>query len=164
MAISARWLFLLVFFVCVAMLGYGLYLQEAKNLLPCPLCVVQRIAYWLVGLTALIAFLHNPGVLGRRAYAAAMGIWAFAGAMVALRHVWLLRHPNSFTCGVSPEERFLNALPFAKWWPSMFEANGDCALIKWRFLNLTIPDWSLIVLLLLTAVAVYLGFMARRSS
>lgn len=164
MAISARWLFLLVFFVCVAMLGYGLYLQEAKNLLPCPLCVVQRIAYWLVGLTALIAFLHNPGVLGRRAYAAAMGIWAFAGAMVALRHVWLLRHPNSFTCGVSPEEHFLNALPFAEWWPSMFEANGDCALIKWRFLNLTIPDWSLIVLLLLTAVAVYLGFMARRSS
>lgn len=144
------------------MLGYALYLQEAKNLLPCPLCVVQRIAYWLVGLTAFAAFFHNPGALGRRVYAALLGFWAFAGALVALRHAWLLRHPDSFICGISAEERFLNALPLAKWWPSMFEANGDCALIKWRFLSLTIPDWSLIVLLLLAVTAVYLWSTAKR--
>lgn len=85
-----------------------------------------------------------------------------AGALVALRHAWLLRHPDSFMCGISAEERFLNALPLAKWWPSMFEANGDCALIKWRFLTLTIAAWSLIVLLLLALIAVYLWSTTTR--
>lgn len=161
MKTPARPLFLFIFLVCVAALGYALYLQEAKHLLPCPLCVVQRVAYWLIGLTAVVAFVHNPVASGRRVYAGVLALWAFAGAVVALRHAWLLRHPDSFGCGVSAEERFLNALPIAKWWPAMFEANGDCANIKWRFMTLTIPDWSLILLLTIAVIAIYVLFAPR---
>lgn len=95
-------------------------------------------------------------------YAALIAAWAFSGAVVAARHVWLLRHPDSFICGISTEERFLNALPIAKWWPVMFEANGDCAVIKWRFMTLTIPDWSLILLLTLGVLGIYIFVTARR--
>lgn len=161
MKTPARPFFLFIFLVCVAALGYALYLQEAKHLLPCPLCVVQRVAYWLIGLTAVVAFVHNPVASGRRVYAALLALWAFAGAVVASRHVWLLRHPDSFECGVSAEERFLNALPIAKWWPAMFEANGDCANIKWRFMTLTIPDWSLILFLTIAVIAIYVLITAR---
>ena len=63
-----RAIFLLIFLGCASLVGFAFYLQETKNILPCPLCVVQRVAYWLVGLTALLAFFHNPHVTGRRPF------------------------------------------------------------------------------------------------
>jgi len=151
-----RLLFLGIFLVCAGGLGFALYLQNVKYLLPCPLCVVQRIAYWFVGLTALAGFLHNPAVRARRVYAGLAAVFALAGAAVALHHALVIRHPEAFGCRVSPEEKLLNSLPIAKWWPGMFEANGDCALVTWNFLSLAIPDWSLICFLLIAATAIYL--------
>ena len=62
---AGREYFFRYFLGCISLIGYALYLQLVKNLLPCPLCVVQRIAYWLVGLTALLAFFHSPGATGQ---------------------------------------------------------------------------------------------------
>ena len=45
-------------------MGFGLYLQHAKKLEPCPLCILQRYAFVLTGLIALIAALHDPGGIG----------------------------------------------------------------------------------------------------
>jgi disulfide bond formation protein DsbB len=152
---GTRTIFLLIFIGCASLVGYALYLQLVKNLLPCPLCVVQRIAYWSVGLTALLAFIHSPGVIGRRIYSGLLAGFAVAGAVVALRHAWLVRYPEAFECGVSPEEEFLNALPLAQWWPGMFEANGDCADVTWKFASLTLPDWSAIFFMLFGGLAIY---------
>ena len=157
-----RAIFLLVFLGCASLVSYALYLQLVKNLLPCPLCVVQRVAYWLVGLIALLAFFHSPGTIGRRIYSGMMAVFAFTGAVVALRQSWLVRYPEAFECGISPEEKFLNALPIAQWWPSMFEANGDCADVTWEFALLTLPDWSAIFFVALGSLAVYI-FFARRN-
>lgn len=156
-----RWIFLALFFASAALLGAGLYLQAAEGLAPCPLCVAQRLAWWAIGLTALLAFFHNPARWGRRLYGLLLAAFAVAGGAVALRQVWLLRHPASFECGISPEERLLDALPLAEWWPAMFQAEGDCAEISWRFLSLTIPDWSLACFVTFALVAGYL-IRARR--
>ena len=161
MKLGIRAFFLLIFLSCASLIGYALYLQLIKNLLPCPLCVVQRVAYWLVGLTALLAFLHNPLVTVRRIYSGAMAVFAFAGAVVALRQAWLVRYPEAFECGISPEEKFLNALPIAQWWPTMFEANGDCADAIWKFASLNLPDWSAVFFLLFGGLAVYIFFAGR---
>lgn len=153
--------FLLIFLVCAGLIGYALYLQQVDGLLPCPLCVAQRIAYGGLGLTALFAFLHNPQKIGHRLYSSLMLVFALLGITIASRHAWLIRYPESFECGISPEEAFLNALPIAKWWPAMFEANGDCAEVGWQFLSLTIPDWSLIAFLLLAGTAIFLLVVKR---
>jgi disulfide bond formation protein DsbB len=152
---AGRGIFLLIFLGCTALISYALYLQLVKNLLPCPLCVAQRIAYWLVGLTALFALLHSPGATGRRIYHVLLALFAFCGATVALRQAWLVRYPEAFECGIGPEERFLNALPLARWWPSMFEANGDCADVTWKFASLTLPDWSAIFFIIFGGLALY---------
>ncbi|MDT8364155.1 MAG: disulfide bond formation protein B [Nitrosomonas sp.] len=151
-----RIIYLLIFLSCTGLIGYAIYLQEVKELLPCPLCVIQRIAYWLTGLTALLAFFHYPQRLGHRIYCGLIIAFSLAGAIVAGRQAWLVRFPQAFECGISPEEAFLNALPLAHWWPGMFEANGDCADNNWQFLTLTIPDWSLIAFLMLGGAAVYI--------
>lgn len=147
---------------CIAVLAYAQYLQHVQGLLPCPLCVAQRLAFGLLGLIALIGFMHAPKNIGRRIYGFLMATVALLGTIVAARHAWLIRYPESFECGISPEEAFLNALPFATWWPGMFEANGDCANVEWRFLALTIPDWSLLTFVSLGAVSVYL-LLARNN-
>ncbi len=150
-----RILFLFILLSCTILLGYAQYLQHVENLLPCPLCVAQRVAYWAIGLIASLAFLHNPKVIGRRIYGFLMGAFALTGAIIAAKHAWLIRYPESFQCGISPEEAFLNSLPIAEWWPGMFEANGDCANVDWKFLSLTIPDWSLIAFITLGAITIY---------
>ena len=142
MNLNIRYVFLLLFLACALLLGYALYLQKAQHLLPCPLCVAQRIVYWLVGLTALLAFIHHPASRARRGYAGVIAAGSLGGVAVAVHQVWMIRHPVDAGCGISPEEKFINSLPFARWWPDMFEAYGDCAKVTWRFLSLSIPEWS----------------------
>lgn len=160
---NQRYLLLGIFLACAGLLAFGIYLQQVKYLLPCPLCVVQRIAFWFVGLTALAGFLHNPAARGRRVYGGLIALFALTGAGVALHHALIIRHPEVLGCSISPEEKFLNSLPISKWWPGMFEANGDCALVTWNFLSLAIPDWSLICFLLVAALAIYLLVAGRRA-
>ena len=160
-SLKIRFILLSVFFGCAALISYALYLQLEESLLPCPLCVVQRLAYWLLGLIALVAFFHSPGYLARRIYGAAMAVLAFGGAAVALRQAWLIRYPEAFECGISTEEEFLNALPLARWWPSMFEANGDCADVTWKFASLTLPDWSAIFFIVFGGLAIYMMIATR---
>ncbi len=148
-------IFLSIFLSCVGLISYAQYLQYIDNLLPCPLCVVQRIAYWALGLIALTAFFHHPHIVGRRLYGGLMTILSLIGAGIALRQSWLIRYPETFTCSISPEETFLNALPIAQWWPGMFEANGDCADVSWDFLSLTVSDWSFVAFIILSLLSVY---------
>ncbi len=157
-----RIIFLTVFLICAGSLVYAVYLQLVKNLLPCPLCVAQRLSYWVIGLTAIVAVAHNPRSLGRRLYSGVMMIAALLGGVVATRHSWLVRYPDSCECGISSEEKFLNSLPIARWWPTMFEANGDCSESSWEFMSLTIPDWSAILFILMAILSGYALLVRQR--
>ena len=156
-----RIIFLTVFLICAGSLVYAVYLQLVKNLLPCPLCVAQRLSCWVIGLAAIVAVAHNPRSLGRRLYSGVMMIAALLGGVVATRHSWLVRYPDSFECGISSEEKFLNSLPIARWWPTMFEANGDCSESSWEFMSLAIPDWSAILFILMAILSGY-ALLARQ--
>lgn len=144
-------------------MGFGAFwLQGKLGLLPCPLCVVQRIAFLAVGVTALAAAAFGPTQRWAvRFWGALTGLLSLAGLTVAARHVWLTYFPQSMDCGISPEERFLNALPVARWWPGMFEANGDCAAVKWKFLALSIPEWSALWFAMLLAASLWLMLKRR---
>mgnify|MGYP003524809228 FL=1 len=156
-----RIIFLIIFLSCAGLIGYAIYLQLFEDLLPCPLCVAQRIAYWVIGLTALLAYFTQSSLVILKIFRAMIVVFAMTGAVIAGRHAWLIRFPESFECGISPEEAFLNALPLAQWWPTMFEANGDCADTSWKFLLLTIPDWSLIVFIIIGGATLFSGFRSK---
>lgn len=137
------------------------YLQARLDLLPCPLCVMQRMAYLLVGFAALAAALHRPKGAGRRVYGALMVLAALAGAGIAAWQVVLTYRPELASCAISPEERFLNALPLAAWWPDMFEANGDCTKVEWTLFGLSVPELSVLAFLALAACALIAARRAR---
>ena len=53
----------LIFVVCAAMIGFGLYLQHVVGLEPCPMCIVQRYCIIAVGVLALLGSL-KPSTAG----------------------------------------------------------------------------------------------------
>ena len=151
---TGRNLFLLVVLVCIALLGFGLYLQHVQNLEPCPLCILQRYTFVAVGLIALLAALHNPARTGRRVYGALLALSALTGAAIAGRQSWLQHYPPVIAdCG--PDlEYMIESFPLSKALPMIFKGSGDCTEVVWRFLGLSIPEWALVFFILFALIGI----------
>jgi len=131
----------LVALIAIGLLGVGLYLQLVQEMLPCPLCILQRYAFALTALVCLITVALPKQYL--RVGAAAASLASIAGAGIAIRHLWVKAHPT-ISCGIDVLEVFLNKIIFANWLPTLFEADGLCTTEYDPILGLSIPAWSLI--------------------
>ncbi|MDD5403618.1 MAG: disulfide bond formation protein B [Sulfuricella sp.] len=144
MIISFRAMFLAVLACCLGVLGFGLYLQHGLHLEPCPLCILQRIAFICVGLTALLAYLFNPGIVGRMFFGLLTALFSAAGAGVAARNIWLQHLPPDQVPECGPGLGYLiDAFPLAKALPMVLKGSGECAEVAWTMLGLSIPAWAL---------------------
>ena len=154
MSLNSRMIYLAIFLVCAALIGFALYLQHALGLEPCPMCILQRYAFIVVGVIALVAAIHNPAVLGRRIYSGMLVVTAATGAGVAIRHVYLEHNPPKiFDCGADVGF-MLESFPLTEALPMIFRGTGDCTKVPWRFLGLSIAEWSLIWFAILLAAAI----------
>ena len=163
-----RWSFrarcLLGFGVCAGLIAFALYTQLHGGLQPCPLCIFQRIAFAAVGLVLLLAGLHAPrGSGGRRVYGVLALLAAAVGIGIAGRHVWLQHLPPDQvpTCGPGLDY-LLEAMPLAGVVRKVLTGSGECALVDWRFLGLSMPEWSLLWFVLLAAWIALTMFRRRR--
>jgi len=147
---------ILVALIAISLLGVGLYLQLVKEMLPCPLCILQRYGFALTALACLITVALPNQYL--RVGAAAASLASIAGAGVAIRHLWVKAHPT-ISCGIDVLEVFLNKIIFANWLPALFEADGLCTTEYDPILGLSIPAWALIWF---TLFAISLSWLALR--
>lgn len=133
------------FVACAAMMGYALYAERVLMLMPCPLCVFQRMAVIALGLIFLAAALHNPSAWGRYVYAGFVALATAGGIGVAARHVWLQHLPADQVpaCGAG-YEYIMETLPLGDALRAIFTGSGECATIDWQFLGLSMPAWVLI--------------------
>lgn len=140
---SVRQCFALVSLTCFGLLGFGLYLQHAVGLEPCPMCVLQRYADALIALIALLAAVHAPRrCLGQGVYGALIVLTALAGAGVAARQSWLQWFPpQTAACGPDAFELF-GTTTLSQWLPMLFSGSGSCEAVEWTFLRLSIANWS----------------------
>ena len=141
----------------LGLLGEALMLQYFQDQAPCPLCILQREAFFLFGLIALAAVIHNPRRRGAAIYAGGLALASLAGMGVAIWHVWTLYHPK-FGCGIDVLEQFVNNLPTAKLLPFIFYASGDCAARHDPIFGLMVPEWSLAWFAVLFVAAVFFAF------
>jgi protein dithiol:quinone oxidoreductase len=160
---SSRAVFGAIFVATVGLLAFGSYLQHVKGLEPCPMCILQRYAFLVVGIVALIGAIHGPGVTGTRVYAGLVVLFALAGAGTAARHSWMQEFPDPATsCGVELDY-LVNNFPLAQALPKIFAGSGECAQVKWRLLGLSIPEWALVWFVLVIGVAAWLALRRRRA-
>lgn len=142
----------LVSLACLALLAFGMYLQHVEGLEPCPMCIVQRYALILVGLLAALGA-SIPGPSGRQVAVGAAVVAAVFGAFVAARQSWLQWHPPEvLSCG---RDFFgmIESFPLRRAIPMIFRGTGDCSVVDWTFLGLTIANWSFLWFLGFAALA-----------
>ncbi len=146
------------FAICAALLGYAYYLQYVEGQNPCPLCMVQRVAFYALGAVFLLAALHGPGRRGVVAYSIIAFVVAALGAAVAARHVWLQNLPAHLVPSCGPGlEYMLKRFPLGDVVTRVLMGSGECAEAGWKFLGLTIAGWSLFWLVALGLFALYLA-------
>lgn len=139
-----RLLALSLFAVCAGMLAFGLYLQHVKGIEPCPMCILQRYALAACGVIGLLAGLQGPQQIGQNIYAGLLAVAALGGAGVAARQSWIQWYPPDVSeCGPGLEY-MLESFPLGSALPMIFRGAGDCSMVDWTFLGLTIANWSFI--------------------
>jgi disulfide bond formation protein DsbB len=155
--------YLLGFAACAALLGYAFYSQLHEGLEPCPLCIFQRVAFFVLGLVFLIGGLHAPkGTGGRRAYGILGLMVSLAGIAVAGNHVRLQHLPPDQVPACGPGlDYMLDAMPISGVIRKVMTGSGECANVDWTFLGLSMPEWSLIWFVLLALWAGYAAFRRR---
>jgi disulfide bond formation protein DsbB len=143
--ISPRLWYLFVVSCCAALLGFALYNQYVDYLDPCPLCILQRVVFMWMGAVALLAALHNPGRTGLQIYAWLVGLGAVIGASIAGRHVWLQNLPPGEVPECGPGLNYmLENFPLMEVFSTVLYGSGSCAEVKWEFLGLSMPMWTLV--------------------
>lgn len=154
---NTRYPLLAIAFASFALIGVALYLQHAKDLYPCPLCILQRYLFIAIGVFALVAsFMKKPLVPTALAFASALG-----GIAVVGRHLWVIANPD-LSCGADPLAAAINAWPTAQLWPSVFFADGLCGDPTGSILGLSVPEWAAVWFVLLAVALGALLFKARR--
>jgi disulfide bond formation protein DsbB len=152
---SYRSIFFLSFLVSIVLLGFALVAASYWNLIPCPLCIFQRVAFIVMALFFLLGALHGPDGRVRWVYTGGALLGGVFGIVVAARHLWIQSLPADQvpSCG-PPLDYMFSAFPFAKVLKLVFTGSGECAKVE-SFLGLPMPAWALFWFVVLSVSAIW---------
>jgi protein dithiol:quinone oxidoreductase len=152
------------FVICAGLLAFALYLQYVEHQDPCPLCILQRVAFIAMMVVFLFGALHGPRRRGAIVYSTLLFVIAGVGGAIAGRQVWLQHLPPSQVPACGPGlEYMLEQFPLGQALQKIFAGSGECAEAGWRFLGVTIAGWSLAWFVLLALFAVIVAARAPRA-
>lgn len=144
--VSQRTIWLAIVLSVAAMMGFALYLQYYKYLMPCPLCIFQRVWFMAAGLVALAGIAWNPKTRRGRGVMLAGGLLTtLIGGGIAVRHVVLQHLPPDQVPECGPGLNFmLETMPFGDVVGTVLRGTGECARIDWSLLGISLPGWSIL--------------------
>ena len=134
-----------------AVLFVALVMEHAFAMAPCPLCLMQRIWFFLAGAFAYASLLHNPrwGI-----YPLCSMIAAMIGGGFSIRQLYLQNLPADQVPACGPDLAYmLEVFPLSDVLIAMTQGTGDCAEVVWSFLGLSIPGWALLTFAMIVVVA-----------
>lgn len=150
-----RWANLAGFGAIVGLMSYALYAEHVLGLEACPLCIFQRMAFIALGAVFLVAGLHSPMGAGARVYGLLGLSAAGIGAAIAARHVYIQNLPADQVPACGPGlDYIMDAFPLLDALELVFTGSGECAVVSWSFLGVSMPGWTFIWYVLLAGLAV----------
>jgi len=138
---SEFWAVLLVL-ISGALLFGALIMEHAFGMAPCPLCLMQRIWFFVAGAFAFTSLLHSPrwGI-----YPVCSIVAACIGGGFSIRQLYLQSLPADQVPACGPDMAYmLDAFPLSEVLIAMTRGTGDCAEVSWSLLGLSIPAWALV--------------------
>jgi disulfide bond formation protein DsbB len=150
------------FLLSIGLVCTSIILAQLLNLAACPLCIVQRMLYLTVALLAALGFLAGRQRNLAAIMALLMTVAAAAGAFVAGYQSYLQRFARDTQCSGT-----------LAWWerlvdwagekiPLLFGASGLCTEPGWKFIGLSIAEWSLVAFCVMTLIGLYVFLKQRR--
>jgi disulfide bond formation protein DsbB len=153
--LGARVLYSGVAVAALTLIAAALFMQHVVGLNPCPLCILQRIAFLLLAIASGLAAWRAPP---RPVFGVAALIFAAIGAGIAAWHVRLRAMPDSLSCGPGLGAMLEN-FPLTQVLPRILRGSGDCADAAAVLFGVSLPAWSLAGFLVLALVTI--AAMAR---
>ena len=121
----------------------ALYFQHVQGLVPCVMCVYERLAILGIFAAGLVGTAAPQLFFVRLTAFALWGISAIWGVLLAIEHVNYQLNPSIFsTCDFLPN--FPRLLPLHEWLPWLFYPSGDCGEIVWQFMGYSMPQWLIV--------------------
>ncbi|HBX26776.1 MAG TPA: disulfide bond formation protein B [Gammaproteobacteria bacterium] len=155
MSVHSSRIALVTALMCAMLLSVALYLEFVSGLVPCALCLAQRVMFGLIGIGCLLYLLPFYGsrlIFGLLSFVSSgLGVW------LASRQLWLQSLPEDQVPACGPDIYFiLERLPIFDSLKAMFFGSGNCAEVQWIFLNLSIPGWTLLFYVFTASTSMWL--------
>lgn len=133
-----------LFFMLALMMGVAsLYFEWGLGLQPCPLCIMQRVTAFLLLFVFFCWCWVNASRAHRICFYAAL-FFAVAGIYFSGRQLYITAFPHTLACG--PDlNTLINYFPWQHTLHALFYGSGDCGEVTWRFLNMPMALWSLLL-------------------
>lgn len=140
--------------VCAAVLAGAYYLEYQYMLATCPLCILQRIMFFALGLTFIIGSVVKLSGWSRYVYTGLIVLLAATGLGIAARQLWLqyFAPPQKISCAASLQH-LLNIHPVFDALKISLMGSSECATIDFTIFGLSIAAWSFAMF-----AAIVLGF------
>ena len=128
--------------LCGALVAAALFMEHVEQHVPCPLCLMQRVWFFMAGLATAVGLLHNPrwGI-----YPLLTALAAGVGGGFSIRQLWLQSLPEDQVPACGPNINYMiEVFPASEVLRAMTQGTGDCASSDWSFLGLTFAGWALV--------------------
>ena len=118
------------------------YFEYNLNLEPCYLCMMQRGVIIAIGITCVLAAVHNPRKIGQRVYASFSVIMVLIGIYFSGKQLWLQNLPEREvpSCGLPVSHLFEN-FSITEAITMLLSGDGNCAEVRWQLMGLSMPGW-----------------------
>lgn len=147
------WHYFLLMLLCIGLIATAIYMEHNLGLEPCPLCAITRLVVICAGGVALLGWIIRFAGF-RRFLGFILTIISIIGIVTSARHVWLQHLPKDEIPDCGPGlDYIVDAFPFSEALSMIFSGSGECAEVQWVFLSFSIPEWTLMIFVLIFVFA-----------
>ncbi|BDX04018.1 disulfide bond formation protein B 1 [Marinomonas pontica] len=162
--LSARRFHGLVAFAAFALLAVAFYMEYQMGLEPCPLCMLQRIVFFCVGVVSLGSALTANATV-RKSCSWLVVVLSFAGAALAIRHLYLQNLPAEQLPACLPGLSYMfEVFPWQEIMQAMVMGTGECGDVVWTLFGISIPGWTLVAFVGMAIINIVIAVRAGKNT
>lgn len=162
--LSARRFHGLVAFAAFALLAVAFYMEYQMDLEPCPLCMLQRIVFFCVGVVSLVSAL-TVSEKARKVFSWMVVVLSFVGAALAIRHLYLQSLPMDELPACLPGLSYMfEVFPWQEIMQAMVMGTGECGDVVWTLFGISIPGWTLVAFIGMAIVNMVIALRVNKNT
>lgn len=147
--------------VTLFVLFASFYFQYVVGLVPCPLCMMQRLCVFFLLAVMSLSF-HTQ----KRAHAISgwMIFFAALGLFFASRQLWLQSLPAGNVPACMPGlDIMIRYFPWKTVAQTLLWGSGECAEATWHWLGISMAGWSAMYFIFMIVMGLFLFWNTHRS-